>query len=152
MYGNGAPMKRCPHCGALVFADMDVCYECMNGLEPPAARSVNARGDIPSVKPHEPAGYSFGSMGDMCDVYRRDSEIRGNPAEMPGIRDNAAEAAGTQRDGSARKVDLFGLFLIEFSRFLQKFVADRVVGVQKPVRIVGKDAAMRSVSDQQIDA
>lgn len=22
-------LKRCPICGALVFADMDVCYECM---------------------------------------------------------------------------------------------------------------------------
>ena len=47
--------------------------------------------------------------------------------------------------------ELFGLFLIELSRFLGEFAADRIIGVQEPVGVIGEDAAMRAIADKEID-
>lgn len=152
-----APIRACPHCGASMFSDVEVCYSCMHSVS--LGRADGGRADCRSEGEsgcdcsRDGSAHSDGkASGDEWVQAAANRLTTGSADGELGASDGGAAEADDLRLGQkARQGRLFDLFLVELSRFLSEFVADKVVGVEKLDSIVGENASMCSIADEQLD-
>lgn len=100
-----ARVKKCPVCNSSVFEDMTVCFNCM---------------------------YVFGSnpkVEERANAALAQVEEGSEPPKS--CSDTEREGAAHCRFGNMDEGNLTDAFLVEFSRFLGEFIADRKISVKQ---------------------
>ena len=135
-------LKTCPHCHTRLFDDMTFCYECMRELDESRPDSPDQEGSPTNSSEEIPEG-------DLCEAAVPSEHARRRVLHSEG--DPGCEGTAHAGDGICEGNDLFGLFLIELSSFLEQFVSDRIVGVKEPVGVFREGASMCAVTDEEVD-
>lgn len=133
--------KRCPICKANVFKDMDTCYKCMHKFNEQNLDNVDlaVSGIHNQYKQEEILLGEFQAHeNDMRHRKGNDSGTHAlnniydeDPRNKGTLDKNMASFIEAMQTNNARlsQDGLFGLFLVEFERFLSGFIADHVVNL-----------------------
>lgn len=131
----GIGIKRCPVCNSTVFEDMSLCFNCMYSFGSNPAVEERARNSMSAQSVQTVAQYRSNASEGERDTEGSNTGDQVSAGHNAGIN-NAIDYLPSQIARTAcncangKCESLADAFLVEFSRFLGKFIADRQVGIK----------------------